>query len=43
MERENQILGALGGESALGPVEAGCKSWIDWGVYDESDQDDSGI
>lgn len=43
MERENQILKSLGGEASLGPVEAGCKSWEKWGVYDEPAQDDSGI
>ncbi|GAB7354000.1 hypothetical protein MBLNU459_g4593t2 [Dothideomycetes sp. NU459] len=43
MERESQILSALGGETSLDPVDAGCQSWTQWGVYNEPAQDDSGI
>lgn len=41
MERENEIIGALGGESALDIVAAGCKKWDEWGL--KFDQLDSGI
>ena len=41
MEREPEIIAALGGESALDNARAGCKGWDDWGLPFQ--QVDSGI
>lgn len=38
MERERDIIGAMGGEKALDPVKEGCKKWEEWGlVYHQLD------